>query len=113
MHRYENVPPLADKRPHLITDQDHPLHLKSQDLFGLVPFTALTPPSNISGRKLGAEVSAIRHNPLPAGGISRSGLDYHGDDLCDPVIDIAGDEAGVNNLSFEDIGPEETNWNVN
>ncbi len=49
---------------------------------------------------------------MVAGGISRSGLDYH-DDICDPVIDIAGDDAGVNNLSFEDIGPEETNWNVN
>lgn len=113
LHRYENVPPLADKRPHLVGEhQDHPLsplHLKSQDLFGLVPFTTLAPPS-VSGRKLGNEV--IRPSHVVAGGISRSGLDYH-DDLCDPVIDIAGDDAGVNNLSFEDIGPEETNWNVN
>jgi hypothetical protein len=39
-------------------------------------------------------------------------LDYH-DDLCDPVIDVVGEEAGVSNLSFEDIGPEESSWSVN
>ncbi|EFX70419.1 hypothetical protein DAPPUDRAFT_328332 [Daphnia pulex] len=112
LHRYENVPPLTDKRPHIVTDQENPLPLlplKSQDLFGLIPFTTITSPS-ISGRKLGAEV--IRHTHVTAGGIARPGLDYH-DDLCDPVIDVVGEEAGVSNLSFEDIGPEESSWNVN
>lgn len=43
----------------------------------------------------------------------RAGLDYP-DDLCDPSISvITGDDAGVSNLSFEDIGPEETSWNAN
>jgi hypothetical protein len=83
--------------------------LKSQDLFGLIPFTTLTSPST-SGRKIGAEV--IRHTHVTAGGIARPGLDYH-DDLCDPVIDVVGEEAGVSNLSFEDIGPEESIWSVN
>lgn len=112
LHRYENVPPLVDKRPHVAADLDHPvpiLPLKSQDLFGLVPFTTLTPPS-ISGRKSGAEV--IRHSHLAAGEIVRPCLDYH-DDLCEPVIDVVGDDAGVSNLSFEDIGHEESSWNVN
>lgn len=114
LHRYENIPPLVEKRPHLVVDQEHPLPVilpvKSQDLFGLVPFTNLTPPSSTS-RKHGTEVP--RHAHVTSGGITRPGLDYH-DDLCEPVIEIVGgDDAGVSNLSFEDIGPEESNWTVN
>lgn len=112
LHRYENVPPLVEKRPHVAVGLDHPvphLPLKSQDLFGLVPFTTLTSPS-ISGKKSGTEV--IRHTHGTVGEIVRPCLDYH-DDLCEPVIDVAGDDAGVSNLSFEGIGPEESNWNVN
>lgn len=106
LHRYENVPPMADKRPHLVLPQDQTLPVKSQDIFGLVPFAAITRPSS-SGRKLGPE--AIRH--VQGGGLQRVGLDFH-DDLCEPVI-ATGDDAGVSNLSFEDIGSDETNWNIN
>lgn len=111
LHRYENVPPLADKRPHIMADQDKlpPRPPKSQDLFGLVPFTVLTsPPSTV--RKFGTEV--IRPSHVASGAIVRAGMDYR-DDSCDSVTDIVGDEAGVSNLSFEDIGPEEASWNVN
>lgn len=110
LHRYENVPPLADKRPHLVADALPATsgQLKgSQDLFGLVPFAALTSPS--AGAK---KLDVVRHTRV-VGGLARAGHDYD-DDLCDPVMDsVAGDDAGVSNLSFEDIGPEETAWGVN
>lgn len=48
---------------------------------------------------------------LPA--LRNRGLqDCDDDDLCDPVIDSCVDDVGVSNLSFEDIGPEETPWNM-
>lgn len=103
---------MADKRPHLALQQDQPLAVKSQDIFGLVPFAAITTrPSSSGGRKLGPEVVRLSH--VPVGGLQRVGHDFH-DDLCEPVIDpVAGDDAGVSNLSFEDIGSDDANWNIN
>lgn len=69
VHRYENVPVEAGRA-------EAP---KQQDLFGLVPFSALKPGQTQE-------------------------VDVPGEQI--------GQEAGVNNLSFEDIGPEETEWNV-
>lgn len=43
IHRYENVPPLTEKRDVNNIETALPPPVKSQDLFGLVPFTNLAP----------------------------------------------------------------------
>ena len=146
VHRYENVPPLqlesVVQRDLILersaTTTPPAVVAKSQDLFGLVPFTALTPRWSPEAESSGTYLMRIiiffffgqccsianwffsgqprnvKHSAevvrLPA--IRNRGLQDCDDDLCDPVIDSSVDDVGVSNLSFEDIGPEEAQWNM-
>lgn len=92
LHRYENVPPLEIVKNEAVQRSEANPDVDSQDLFGLVPFGSLTP---ATGRKASADKARRAR---------------HEDD--EPVVEPKVDDAGVNNLSFEDIGAEETEWKV-